>query len=1186
MATVITTVVFKASGFTFDKQSFFAETSDYYKGMKFSNDIVPIGLFGTTYGYVTGLTITFNGTAPYAGISFESPPPSTSPFSVGQNGIEGFFMPFNHGTPLPLYDIKLKSGDTINPYIIVNGDPNNTTDSLYVLLSVGVKYNADPDSVNSITVTYECNPVVPLYSVYTGLHVYSPYDSINTPKLHTYLYSKIDPLLWDVGTTVWSSPWFDYIALQYYYGYDVNNKVYKVGGPIDRSYGTKKIITTKMSLWRKIWGKKAKVKVKIEGPKSYYHSSESSPDDNDTIDACVDVLYSRASMITQVINNSANPIPQPTKYEYWMGYDSITKQLSNDNFFAKWVFNQNKFYPITGYQHMVIRLAEGIFKSTDWMAGINGDTNWTELTGNMGYKWMLLAATGIPVTYSVLYAVVNTSVGFEFIPDLFYGLNSPAFSAMVKIGTSLIPTFWLITLPLLILGLAWALFSEKTKTFIESCKIFLGEYTTTPYIEIGSVLSRLKDMSQKNLGYYCDGAYFYTQPTTSGVTIKELSSTNALVNENPIQQQFKESVLCDDPTLVTLFYKLMFLPYLSGIPADYGASTIYYSVEIIRIIPLTDCAELLTTPSTQTFILPAGYVTSFISQSDADTRASSVADDISDLVAGSYNYGDVLSEANLGVIDSYFTHEIRVETTPTICTIFYNNTDQLGPIVGRKVYFDMEGQYEVINGYYGTDNNTYFRIFYKVVNSVITNIYTMVASNSTTVQGLGGVEDILPVLTNNLTYSSNWYIQSPSQSNIGDIINNILENRCFDLNSLYGESYIVRGYYDPVNNHFLLYNDNYSNYATSEAPTDWYLPIIEWPNEVLFQYSLTLSIAIDIEEICLPQTEYVNALYGFYVIGSSSGNITPLFNEVNLTISVYVGAVLKHTYTVITNASGKTYVPYGGYVLDTEDVTSIVINSINGSNPIGNISYTIGSFINCTNTPPLDPFATGLEACWNFEEASTPLLDSTINHNDLSQTTDVTFHQPGKVGTYCINLPLATSVASTITSDTLELQAFSISAWVNCVGTVPNHHTRTIFSKVSKNGIYDSGGYDIAVNGAYGGVLFHIFNSNGSEANSTHDTTPVNDGNWHHIVATYSSTDRNIKIYHNTVLETDQIMPVNLSYISYGSTYVPATVGNASHGIYSYPLIGSVDAVAVWNRVLTPYEVQVLYNDGNGVTCP
>jgi hypothetical protein len=1151
----------KTFTFTFPSDTFvdskpvFSEGSTI-KGMSYSNQRQVIELNSSDYGYIN-MEFTFIGTAAYAGISFRTPPPIESTFSIGQDGINGLFIPYADGF-FEDFDIKLESNVTKSLIMIVNADPNKLTDQIEFLAAVGVAVGVNPGDDNLIIVNYECRPEDhPLYSYDTGLHVYSPYDSIYSSKLHTFLYSRWPIESWSGGTIVWADATFAFPALQYYYGY--GNNVYKVGGPLDRSYGTMEVYNIWQTGWRKLWHKDPVANLNIVGPMSFNH-----PLPVDTIEACINVIYTKAGIISEIIPKLS--LPQPSKYKYYMGYDESDKQSSNDNFFVQYLFSQRKFYSITGYQHVMFKLVGGYIESMS--SGF--------AFGRMYNKWMIpYVASG--VASATLTVIIAWPLIKEFVRALF-SKGPPTYC----VGLAS-PLPWLIfTAVILISGLVNALFTKRRQIIIEPCKEFLSEYTTTPYIELNSQLSRLQDMSQKNIGYYCDGVYFYTQPTDSGVTVKELSSTNALITEDPITIGFLESLQADNPTTVTDIRKLFLLPYTSGIPLEFGETPVYYSAEITREVIITECAELLITPSTVTYTLPEGYCFSFISQVDADDRANLVANDISNLVEGRYTYGEPLPEEDLGMLDSYFTHEIRVETIPTICSVFYDNRDRLGLIIGRKIFFDVEGRIEAMNGYYATDDNTYFRIFYKVENSFITNKYIMIASNSTAVQGMGGVEDILSVMTNNLSYSSNWYIKSTGRGLISNLVNEYYSNRCFNPNGLYGESYMVRGYYDSVNNHFYLYADNYANYTLSEAPAGWYQPLIEWINEVMFEYSPILSISINIEEICLPQTEYVNALYGFYVIGSSSGNITPLFNEVNLTVDVYVAGIFRRTYTVTTNESGKTYVSYDGYVLDTEGVSLIVITSINGSSPIsivGHITYLIGTFISCSQPP--NPFATGLEACWNFEEASAPLLDSTTNNNDLTQTTDVDFQQTGKVGSYCVNLPLATSVASTNTSDTLALQTFSISVWVNCVGT--EFGSRTIFSKVSKESGHDSGGYDIAVNPGLGGVLFHIYDDNGYEDNTGQNTTAVNDGDWHHIVATYIGG--HIKIYHNTILEVDESM-ASSAPISYGSTYVPAKIGNSSHGASTYPLKGFVDAIAVWNRVLTPYEVQILYNAGDGLACP
>ena len=185
MATITKTITFPASSFTHSKPNFSRNTT--IKGLKYAWSGLTIGSYGFDYGYITGLTITFNGTAKYAGVSFQSPSRSKSPFAVGMNSIDGFFYPFEYGIPLEGFDIRLTNGVPVSPTIIVNGDPLNTHDHLEILLSVGVKHNSNPGDSNSITISFDC-VTVPLYQYLMGLHVYSPYDSINSPKLTTRLY--------------------------------------------------------------------------------------------------------------------------------------------------------------------------------------------------------------------------------------------------------------------------------------------------------------------------------------------------------------------------------------------------------------------------------------------------------------------------------------------------------------------------------------------------------------------------------------------------------------------------------------------------------------------------------------------------------------------------------------------------------------------------------------------------------------------------------------------------------------------------------------------------------------------------------------------------------------------------------------------------------------------------------------
>jgi len=52
----------------------------------------------------------------------------------------------------------------------------------------------------------------------------------------------------------------------------------------------------------------------------------------------------------------------------------------------------------------------------------------------------------------------------------------------------------------------------------------------------------------------------------------------------------------------------------------------------------------------------------------------------------------------------------------------------------------------------------------------------------------------------------------------------------------------------------------------------------------------------------------------------------------------------------------------------------------------------------------------------------------------------------------------------------------------------------------------------------------------------------------------------------------------------YGDNNTPITIGNANL-LTTFALYGSLDGLAVWDRVLTPCEVKTLYNSGSGLAC-
>ena len=110
----------------------------------------------------------------------------------------------------------------------------------------------------------------------------------------------------------------------------------------------------------------------------------------------------------------------------------------------------------------------------------------------------------------------------------------------------------------------------------------------------------------------------------------------------------------------------------------------------------------------------------------------------------------------------------------------------------------------------------------------------------------------------------------------------------------------------------------------------------------------------------------------------------------------------------------------------------------------------------------------------------------------------------------------------------------------------------------------------------FGGTNVINFNvRSGSSAFTVQSTSDYNDGNWHHVVATYESSTA-IKVYVDGALENTN------------TTSIPATINNVStevnigRAINSlYFMDGKVDEVGLFNGVLSASDVTAIYNSSN-----
>jgi hypothetical protein len=527
-------------------------------------------------------------------------------------------------------------------------------------------------------------------------------------------------------------------AYPYYYSY--NNKVYKVGAPFSRSFGLLYIYKLRISPFiRQLLGNEDQITEVALGPMDWAGIFGNTQPG--LFPACVFPVMDRG-IIKQITDKVK--IPQPQKYEYYLGYNSTNKQKSNDDYFVEYSFKEKKFYPITGLRHALNRLLSGYIK------GINTQNSDEVIKTDF---WGALKDFGkdlLPFVGGIINEELRDSgVSFdeEQLFNFFYG---PLQETLIRIFRSSVNFAKDVMLPVYIFYvIAKFLYFVYTQiiptdyTVEEPCRQLVRFKTTGPYIETGQTLIQnysyfdwlptftggspilITDKTRTMNGYYCDGAYFYQQ-SGNVVTTKELSSTTGLVkydkNYNPILG-FDNSITPDSPTFIQNGTSLMFLPYTSGVPIndplDFSGFDFYFNFPISGSIPPDVGGEMEDTQLNVDLYIPQGTTISFNSQGEADDIAQDLFDGMVSSITGTtdtdYNYSSPISVDDIGIVTSYFTHEIKIENEPKNLTLFYNNTDNQDLTIGKNVFYDMTGRYKVLNGFYSTTGDTSYRLFYKLM---------------------------------------------------------------------------------------------------------------------------------------------------------------------------------------------------------------------------------------------------------------------------------------------------------------------------------------------------------------------------------------------------------------------------------------------------------------------------------------
>jgi len=900
--------------------------------IKWANKTRQLNLGNTNYGYATfDISYTITGTTDVIGVSFYS----ESTILTYSTTLSGLFKPVFNGEY-----IKLTPGVTTRLYVIVNALTKDST--LPINFIIGKK--GTPPSNITINLQYNCNDVGPLYKYLMGLHAYSAYDALNSPALQTYLYSYTPIGSWTTDTEVYSAANFSHPAYPYYYGY--NGNVYKVGGELERSFGTKYYFEC-IKWWA--FGD-TKTYTKTIGPKAWLNRE-------DGVLATDNFVFPEMPAVGKLkkIIPSAN-IVQPSSYRYYMGV-APTQQASAD-YFTQFDFQNRTSHTVAGSTHAMSKLSQGFtngfkgfvkfdYEPWGWLVWLGASiaqnsvwtstntTNATTLLQKIGNIWA--KADGF---YTRTMVAGEKAISFK---GFFTGGALPGGIPIV-----------VVVIIIIIIILIVKLFKPTKAVFEEPPIKFRYRYANTPYLNNGTRLFKNTTLSTYSSEYYCDGIYFYNQ-TGGTIANKELSySTNALIQNDPIKKGFAYSLKADQPdsgSVLSDFTKLAILPYCSGKP-DTVSSTNINTTQTATFTPLNKGGDLLTYPLTVTVEIPEGTIITTGSQVLANAEAKNLLNELTSSYAASGSYGQTIS--GIDGFGAFFTHEIKVETYPNTGSVFFNNNDGNGLTVGKSLYYDNAGYLKVSNGYYAATTESYasasyHRTFYKTVNGSVTDILSMASSVATTVTSLVN-SATYPVQTSNQNHTSDWYWYDISYNDLKDDLTPILESKP-NPNSLYTTSSLKAGFCTPDTSSFYTYNSIPSTASYSEATPGFYYAFSSYENPYIFTYSTPVTLSINLTEVCF--TDYsIGEPYGINISGASGSSSSSLYYPVYMTLNAYNGGSLITSFPATASAEGITYVDFPAPITKDSNVTNVTVASISSPNPNNKILYVGGTFTNCNPSTP------------------------------------------------------------------------------------------------------------------------------------------------------------------------------------------------------------------------------------------
>jgi len=247
----------------------------------------------------------------------------------------------------------------------------------------------------------------------------------------------------------------------------------------------------------------------------------------------------------------------------------------------------------------------------------------------------------------------------------------------------------------------------------------------------------------------------------------------------------------------------------------------------------------------------------------------------------------------------------------------------------------------------------------------------------------------------------------------------------------------------------------------------------------------------------------------------------------------------------------------GDYITGLTASTSYIL-TIYAIDIFRNKSLVSNAVIQNTNTTNAQP-TTGLISYYKLDETTGTTANDSFGTEHLTNTS-VTINQSGKKG----NSYLTTANSQKLSSSTFTVipTNFTFNAWVKRTSNTGAYGT-----------LIDYGNY-----GTGWGMWHDVGNNLSWRINSeyTHFSSlmnlPLNI--WTMVTMVYNGT--NVKMYNNGVLKTTDAWTTNPT--------TPTTKNLFLRPGTSQTFIGSLDEVSIYNSALTQSEIQLIYNNGIGIT--